>query len=67
MQSHASRYVPGFVYILVLFIAGKLIFPDPRAILAICALLLAAAVFTQSAAEPSTSRGNSGAGVPVLP
>jgi hypothetical protein len=35
--------------------------------LAICALLLAAAVFTQSAAEPSTSRGNSGAGVPVLP
>src|SRR6476646_4969925 len=27
------KYVPGFVYILVLFIAGKLIFPDPRAVL----------------------------------
>ena len=27
------RYLPGFVYILVLFIAGKLIFPDPRATL----------------------------------
>ena len=27
------KYLPGFVYILVLFIAGKLIFPDPRATL----------------------------------
>ena len=33
VQSHPFKYVPGFVYILVLFIAGKLIFPDPRAIL----------------------------------
>ena len=29
----AFKYVPGFVYILVLYIAGKLIFPDPRATL----------------------------------
>src|SRR5262249_40225606 len=27
------KYLPGFVYILVLFIAGKLIFLDPRATL----------------------------------
>jgi hypothetical protein len=27
------KYVPGFVYILVLYIVGKLIFPDPRATL----------------------------------
>jgi len=33
VQSRPFRYVPGFVYILVLFIARKLIFPDPRAIL----------------------------------
>src|SRR5215471_14587614 len=33
VQSHPFKYVPGFVYILVLFIGGKLIFPDPRAIL----------------------------------
>ena len=33
VQSHPFKYVPGFVYILVLFIAGKLIFPDPRAVL----------------------------------
>ena len=32
-QSHPFKYVPGFVYILALFIGGKLIFPDPRAIL----------------------------------
>ena len=31
--SSPLKYVPGFVYILVLFIAGKLIFPDPRATL----------------------------------
>jgi hypothetical protein len=29
----AFKYVPGFVYILVLYIAGKFIFPDPRATL----------------------------------
>ena len=33
VQSHPLKYVPGFVYILGLFIAGKLIFPDPRAVL----------------------------------
>jgi hypothetical protein len=27
------KYVPGFLYILALFIAGKFIFPDPRATL----------------------------------
>jgi hypothetical protein len=27
------RYIPGFLYILTLFIAGKFIFPDPRAVL----------------------------------
>jgi hypothetical protein len=32
-QSHPFKYVPGFAYILVLFVAGKLIFPDPRATL----------------------------------
>jgi hypothetical protein len=25
------KYVPGFAYILVLYVAGKLMFPDPRA------------------------------------
>ena len=33
VQTGLMKYVPGFVYILVLFIAGKLIFPDPRATL----------------------------------
>jgi hypothetical protein len=33
VQSHPFKYVPGFAYILVLFVAGKLIFPDPRATL----------------------------------
>src|SRR5262245_27097068 len=28
------RYVPGFVYILALYVAGTFIFPDPRATLA---------------------------------
>ena len=32
-SSSLFKYLPGFVYILVLFIAGKLIFPDPRATL----------------------------------
>jgi hypothetical protein len=32
-SSSLFRYLPGFVYILILFIAGKLIFPDPRATL----------------------------------
>jgi hypothetical protein len=32
-ETSLFSYVPGFVYILVLFIAGKLIFPDPRATL----------------------------------
>ena len=27
------RYIPGFIYILVLFVVGQLIFPDPRATL----------------------------------
>jgi hypothetical protein len=27
------KYVPGFAYILVLYVAGKLLFPDPRATL----------------------------------
>jgi hypothetical protein len=27
------RYTPGFLYILILFIVGRLIFPDPRAVL----------------------------------
>ncbi|KAB2912015.1 MAG: hypothetical protein F9K29_20750 [Hyphomicrobiaceae bacterium] len=27
------KYVPGFAYILVLYVAGKLMFPDPRATL----------------------------------
>jgi hypothetical protein len=27
------RFVPGFLYILALFVAGKFIFPDPRAVL----------------------------------
>jgi hypothetical protein len=32
-QDGASKYVPGFLYILVLYIAGKFIFSDPRATL----------------------------------
>ena len=32
-ESSALKYVPGFVYILVLYIAGKFIFADPRATL----------------------------------
>src|SRR5262245_51943848 len=32
-QRSALRYVPGFAYILALFIVGKLMFPDPRATL----------------------------------
>src|SRR5207253_10547216 len=32
-RSSAFKYVPGFVYILVLYIVGKFIFPDPRATL----------------------------------
>ena len=27
------RYIPGFTYVLVLFVVGQLIFPDPRATL----------------------------------
>jgi len=27
------RYIPGFLYILALFVAGRFIFPDPRAVL----------------------------------
>src|SRR5215813_13585218 len=33
MNSSAFKYVPGFVYILILYVAGKYIFPDPRATL----------------------------------
>src|SRR5215831_7337476 len=32
-RSGPLRYTPGFFYILVLFVAGKFIFADPRAIL----------------------------------
>jgi hypothetical protein len=32
-RSSAFKYVPGFLYILVLYIVGKFIFPDPRATL----------------------------------
>jgi hypothetical protein len=32
-RMHALKYVPGFLYILALFIVGKLIFADPRATL----------------------------------
>jgi len=32
-RSSALKYVPGFAYILVLYIAGKYMFPDPRATL----------------------------------
>jgi hypothetical protein len=32
-NSSAFKYVPGFIYILILYIAGKYIFPDPRATL----------------------------------
>jgi hypothetical protein len=32
-RSSPLKYVPGFLYILVLYIAGRLIFPDPRATL----------------------------------
>jgi hypothetical protein len=31
--SGAFKYVPGFLYILVLYVVGKFIFPDPRATL----------------------------------
>jgi len=32
-RSSVFKYVPGFVYILLLYVAGKFIFPDPRATL----------------------------------
>lgn len=32
-RRRALRYIPGFTYILVLFIIGQLVFPDPRAII----------------------------------
>jgi len=32
-QGSAFKYLPGFTYVLLLFIAGKLLFPDPRAVL----------------------------------
>jgi hypothetical protein len=32
-RSGPLKYTPGFLYILVLFVAGKFIFPDPRATL----------------------------------
>ena len=32
-RSRLLKYVPGFAYILVLYVAGKLMFPDPRATL----------------------------------
>jgi predicted proteasome-type protease len=33
LKSTPIRYIPGFLYILVLYVAGKFIFADPRAIL----------------------------------
>jgi hypothetical protein len=32
-RPRALRYIPGFVYILVLFVIGQMIFPDPRAVI----------------------------------
>jgi hypothetical protein len=32
-RSGSLKYVPGFLYVLILYVAGKLIFSDPRAIL----------------------------------
>ena len=32
-RGSAFKYLPGFTYVLLLFIAGKLLFPDPRAVL----------------------------------
>jgi hypothetical protein len=32
-RSGALKFVPGFLYVLVLYIAGKFVFADPRAIL----------------------------------
>jgi hypothetical protein len=32
-QNGALKYVPGFVYILALYVLGKFMFPDPRATL----------------------------------
>ena len=32
-NSSAFKYVPGFVYILIFYVAGKYVFPDPRATL----------------------------------
>jgi hypothetical protein len=29
----AFRYIPGFIYILALFVIGQMIFPDPRAVI----------------------------------
>ena len=33
LKSTSLKFIPGFLYILVLYIAGKFIFADPRAIL----------------------------------
>lgn len=32
-RPRAFRYIPGFVYILILFVIGQMVFPDPRAII----------------------------------
>jgi len=32
-KAGAHKYVPGFLYILTLYVAGKFLFPDPRATL----------------------------------
>lgn len=32
-RPRALRYIPGFVYILILFVIGQMIFPDPRAVI----------------------------------
>jgi len=33
LRTTPIRYIPGFLYVLVLYVAGKFIFADPRAIL----------------------------------
>jgi hypothetical protein len=33
LKTTPIRYIPGFVYILALYVAGRFVFPDPRAIL----------------------------------
>ena len=32
-RSRVFRVIPGFIYILILFVIGQMIFPDPRAVI----------------------------------